>query len=171
METSTNKITDELYNKAREDFIRQAVFLRRNGMSDGKIQDYFVKFLEKRRLDFYDKDNQPKLMGFALNRAIENWCGNKADSKAEHIFYDILNEHDIPFSFQEKIGPYRVDFLIKKNLVFECDGPQHQIAEHIEYDTKRDKYLEKLGYKVMRFDWEIIQLMTDEIIELIKKEI
>jgi very-short-patch-repair endonuclease len=53
------------------------------------------------------------------------------------------------FVRQEAIGPFIVDFVCRdKNLVIEVDGGQH--AESAA-DARRDAYLAREGYRVMRF--------------------
>ncbi len=48
------------------------------------------------------------------------------------------------------VGNYIPDFVcIQKKLIVELDGSQH--LEQEEYDKERTKYLESLGYKVIRF--------------------
>ena len=57
---------------------------------------------------------------------------------------------DIRFYRQRPIGPYIVDFLCSKlKLVIEIDGFTHD--EKVKYDEKRQDYLEKEGYCVLRF--------------------
>ena len=63
----------------------------------------------------------------------------------------------LKFRRQVPIGPYIVDFVcFEKKLIIECDGGQH--SERINEDTKRDTWLQRKGFKVLRF-WnnEIIQ--------------
>jgi very-short-patch-repair endonuclease len=56
----------------------------------------------------------------------------------------------VNFRRQHAIGNYIADFVsIKRKLVIELDGSQH--LEQEEYDIERTKYLEALGYKVIRF--------------------
>ena len=57
-----------------------------------------------------------------------------------------------------EIGPYRVDFLLipkhgnDKGVIIECDGDEfHSTIEALKHDYKRERYLEGLGYRVMRF--------------------
>ncbi len=54
------------------------------------------------------------------------------------------------FRRQKVIGPYIVDFASRDPmLVIELDGDSH--AAQASYDTKRSEYLEKQGYRVLRF--------------------
>jgi very-short-patch-repair endonuclease len=56
----------------------------------------------------------------------------------------------VNFRRQHAIGRYIADFCSPKaRLIIELDGSQH--LEQQEYDNERTKYLNSLGYKVMRF--------------------
>lgn len=57
--------------------------------------------------------------------------------------------YGIDFDRQRIIGNYIVDFYVKKlGLVVEIDGKSHD--DKVEYDAKRQNYLESLGLKVYR---------------------
>jgi very-short-patch-repair endonuclease len=57
---------------------------------------------------------------------------------------------DTKFRRQKVIGPYIVDFGSRNPmLVIELDGESH--GTQINYDQKRTEYLQKLGYRVVRF--------------------
>ena len=56
---------------------------------------------------------------------------------------------------QVPIGPYYVDFLIKKySIVIEVDGPNHLQPEVAEKDHRRDDWLRRRGYRVVRVNSE-----------------
>src|SRR5215207_10037595 len=56
----------------------------------------------------------------------------------------------VTFRRQHAVGNYIPDFSSPKaKLIIELDGSQH--LEQAEYDQERAKYLESLGYKVIRF--------------------
>src|SRR5258706_16437760 len=56
----------------------------------------------------------------------------------------------VTFRRQHAVGNYIPDFCSPKaKLIIELDGSQH--LEQQEYDQERTKYLEALGYKVVRF--------------------
>ena len=60
---------------------------------------------------------------------------------------------------QTKIGPYRADFTLTNipgvdllKLVVELDGQEfHSTPEQRDYDTKRERYLMRHGWQVVRF--------------------
>ena len=76
-------------------------------------------------------------------------------SKQERILWKLLrnsNLNNCKFRRQHPIGDYIVDFIcLEKFLIIEIDGGQHNKSENIEYDNKRTQYLEKRGFKVLRF--------------------
>jgi very-short-patch-repair endonuclease len=56
------------------------------------------------------------------------------------------------FYRQKIIGNYIVDFFCPAaRLVIEIDGSQHLSEQAIEADSDRDRFIGKLGYKVLRF--------------------
>jgi very-short-patch-repair endonuclease len=60
----------------------------------------------------------------------------------------------VKFRRQQPIGDYIVDFVsFNKKLVIEVDGSQHSDIDNIEYDRKRTQYLERRGFRVIRF-WD-----------------
>lgn len=116
---------------------------------------------------FYSRDH-----AFTSEVCIKRFKQNitsKCDSRAESIFCDILFENNIRFNFQHNIGPYRVDYLFDNNVILEGDGPHHYHPRQKEYDIKRDKYLRRKGYKVLRCDWDMVAAMSKEIIEILKE--
>lgn len=76
----------------------------------------------------------------------------KSLTPAERKLWAVLRGDQLGVSFrrQHAIGPYIPDFVcIKKKLIIEVDGSQH--LEQAEYDAARTKYLNSLGYRVIRF--------------------
>jgi very-short-patch-repair endonuclease len=54
------------------------------------------------------------------------------------------------FSRQVVIGPFIADFVARsRKLVIEVDGDSH--GTQIEYDARRTAFLEREGYRVLRF--------------------
>jgi len=74
----------------------------------------------------------------------------------------------IRFRRQAVLGRYIVDFLcLDPKIIIEVDGSQH--AEDIHYDERRTKWLESLGYRVLRY-WnnEVLQEL-DAVLDAIWK--
>ena len=73
---------------------------------------------------------------------------------AEKILWNILRKnqvHGLHFKRQKPIGKYIVDFVcLKKKIVVECDGGQHNEPRNIKYDIERTNYLNNRGFKVIR---------------------
>lgn len=95
--------------------------------------------------------------------------GGKKLNKLEKLFFDSWNEYSIEqededYVFTEEnpigdkglihgvvIGPYKVDFTYG-DCVIELDGHDyHKTKEQRDSDYKRERYLQKLGYTVIRF--------------------
>jgi len=85
----------------------------------------------------------------------------KQMTDAERVLWRYLrnrNLTNLKFRRQVPIGGYIVDFLCyEKKLIIEVDGGQHAVEE--EADRKRTEWLEKQGYRVIRF-WNHDVLMN-----------
>lgn len=66
---------------------------------------------------------------------------------------------NLKFRRQAPIGPYIVDFVCYSiKLIIELDGSQHRDKENMVRDQKRDDWLRKQGFKILRFwDNEILE--------------
>lgn len=59
---------------------------------------------------------------------------------------------EVKFRRQHGIGPYIVDFYCpEQSLVIEVDGDSHADPEQIEKDQRRDRYLQFIGLRVVRY--------------------
>jgi very-short-patch-repair endonuclease len=98
-------------------------------------------------------------------------------SKAEDILAEALLEEKIPFKRKYPISPYEnadgsrgaryyLDFLVDDSLNIEVDG---EVWHDKKKDDIRDKYLEKLGYKVMRFPASQVYFDVNSIREKIRE--
>ena len=68
--------------------------------------------------------------------------------------------HGYRFRRQRPIGTFIVDFAcLKASLIIEVDGRQH--AEQIAKDEARTRFLEKEGFRVVRF-WNYDVLANTE---------
>ena len=73
---------------------------------------------------------------------------------AERIIWYALRAHRLKgagFRRQAPIGPYIADFYCAgAKLVIEIDGADHTEPRQIEHDARRDIYMSRLGYRVLR---------------------
>ncbi len=77
----------------------------------------------------------------------------KEPTEEENKLWHILLKKIRPrFLRQRVIGNYIVDFCCPKlKLIIEVDGEQHYMPENEKYEDRRTAYLEKSGYKIIRF--------------------
>ena len=69
------------------------------------------------------------------------------------LWYEFLKSLPITFNRQKVIGNYIVDFYCAfAKIVIEIDGSQHFSEENIVLDKERDKYLNSLGLRVLRYN-------------------
>ena len=72
----------------------------------------------------------------------------------------------IQFYRQKPIGNYIVDFYASSvQLVVEVDGSHHFDGIQAKHDKQRNEYLERLGFKVLRFDDRQVLMQTDAVVE------
>ena len=96
----------------------------------------------------------------------------KNSTDAERLLWSKLRSKQIEglkFRRQQPIRDIIVDFVsFEKRVVVELDGGQH--AEQGRRDFQRDDFLERHGFKVLRF-WnnEILEHL-DDVLEVIRKE-
>ncbi|MBR0825498.1 endonuclease domain-containing protein [Bradyrhizobium manausense] len=83
----------------------------------------------------------------------------------EHLLWRALKTLPVDgthFRRQAPIGPYVVDFFCPaKRLIIELDGGHHNDDETAARDHERQRWLEKEGYRVLRF-WnsDVMENMT-----------
>jgi very-short-patch-repair endonuclease len=67
----------------------------------------------------------------------------------------LLRREGLHFRRQTEIGSYYVDFVCHRaKIVIELDGVHHATPEQMTYDAERTKFLEAVGYRVIRF-WNV----------------
>ena len=91
----------------------------------------------------------------------------KSGTKGEALLWrDVLKAKQYwPYQFNRQyiIGDYIVDFICRKlHLIIEIDGSSHFAKS--EEDYKRQVFLEKQGYVIMRFAESIVVYRIDEVI-------
>ena len=102
----------------------------------------------------------------------------KRSTSAEVELWNILKSRKLEgrkFRRQYSIGSYIADFCCpSEKLIIELDGDPHGEYHKIYEDENRDKYLESLGFTVLRFENRFVfqepEHVKDEIRKVIAKE-
>jgi very-short-patch-repair endonuclease len=87
---------------------------------------------------------------------------------AEQYLWEHLRRKTLGVDFlrQHIIGDYIVDFVSRHDgLVIEVDGGYHSEPQQHEDDVRRENYLERMGYHVMRFSNEEVLFDIDNVIK------
>ena len=108
-------------------------------------------------------------------KSFRSFLRNKSTS-AEAALWDNLKSKQLDgrkFRRQYSIGIYIVDFCCpSEKLIIELDGDPHGEYYKIQKDENRDKYLESLGFTVLRFENRFVfkepEYLKDEIRKGIK---
>ena len=125
---------------------------------------------ERRKFGYETGDPQSyKLISeFALKH-------RKNPTEAEELIWKKLRNkklENFKFRRQHIIGKYIADFVcLNKKLVVEIDGLIHQLPENKEKDRIRTKWLEKNGYKVIRFSNDEVLKNIDKVLNSILIEL
>jgi very-short-patch-repair endonuclease len=90
----------------------------------------------------------------------------KHQTDAEKLLWNRLRNRQLEnckFRRQQAVGPYITDFLcLEPKLVIELDGGQH--STQMEQDEQRTRYLQSLGYRVLRFWNHEVLRKTDAVL-------
>jgi 5-methyltetrahydrofolate--homocysteine methyltransferase len=93
-------------------------------------------------------------------------------TEAESLLWDVLNNKKLDgykFRRQHIIGNYIADFIcLKTNLIVEVDGSIHQLPENKISDKERTDWLQKEGYRVIRFTNKEVLSNLDFVIKELK---
>ena len=158
------EITEKLHNRAISDFQPVIEQMAAEGCSKDQIIKAYQAHMRMKTSQYYEKLKGMTSIATILKNAD---IAEKADSKAEMIFYTLMENSGIRFTFQHVIGPYRADYLVMGYLVIEIDGPQHDK----KHDEQRDKYLRKMGYKIIRIPTWVLMSCPEAAIQEIKEAI
>lgn len=111
-----------------------------------KISDSRIKFL---------KEN-PDMVPYRLNHY------SKGESYPEKYFSNIFDIYNIEVFKQYPISIYQLDFaILDKKIDIEIDGEQHYTDKRIiESDKRRNEFLYKEGWKVIRIRWSHYQKLS-----------
>ncbi|MFZ1991970.1 MAG: DUF559 domain-containing protein [Alphaproteobacteria bacterium] len=95
----------------------------------------------------------------------------RAMTNAEVILWSRLREHALAglrFRRQHPIGPYVADFAsVSLRLVIELDGATHSSTSEITHDRRRDAFLRKRGWHVLRFGNDAVYRHLHGVLETI----
>ncbi len=72
------------------------------------------------------------------------------------------------FRRQVIVGPFIADFAcLATRLIIEVDGSQHGLPAQQDYDVRRTRYLERQGFRVLRFWSAQVLRETSSVIDTI----
>jgi very-short-patch-repair endonuclease len=93
--------------------------------------------------------------------------------QAEKIFWSFARNRQLngyKFKRQVPVGPYIADFVcLERKLIIELDGPFH--ARRAGYDAKRDSFLERQGFSVLRISNEELAGDASGVVAMILNEL
>ena len=93
--------------------------------------------------------------------------------QAEKIFWNLARNRQLngyKFKRQVPVGPYIADFVcLERKLIIELDGPFH--ARRAGYDAKRDLFLERQGFSVLRISNEELAGDASGVVAMILNEL
>ncbi len=96
-------------------------------------------------------------------------------TEAENALWQMLrgkNLQGYKFRRQHIIGPFITDFIcLAKKLVIEVDGLIHQLPDNLISDAERTVWLNKQGFKVIRFKNEEVLGNSDEVLKSILRKV
>ena len=95
----------------------------------------------------------------------------RRSTEAERLLWDHLRNRrlaGLKFRRQHPLGPYIVDFYCAAHrLIVEVDGPIHAYTQ--EQDTIRSEWLDRYGYRVLRFTNEEVLYSLESVLERIRQ--
>jgi very-short-patch-repair endonuclease len=97
---------------------------------------------------------------------IKGWASRKnlEPSYPEKFFMKVLDNNNIKYERELRVGKYFIDFAIKdKMIALEIDGKQHLYEDRIESDKRKDKFLRKKNWDVYRIPWKNINTLEGKI--------
>lgn len=91
-------------------------------------------------------------------------------SYPEKLTMDILNQRELEFEYEKKVGKFFIDFAFNKYMIaLEIDGRTHDDIHVKEKDIRKDKFLNEKGWSVYRIKWTNTKEHYKEINEFINK--
>ena len=93
-------------------------------------------------------------------------------TEAESLLWNYLRCDGLgrPFKRQHIIGDYIVDFVcLSEKLIVEIDGGYHSLPEQVISDEQRTEWLEKRGFRIVRFTNNEVFYDIKDVLETIKE--
>lgn len=100
------------------------------------------------------------------------WILVEMDSPLERRLYYALRKHyKGKIRAQYPFGPYWIDLALPEyKLALECDGDSYHSGRKMqEHDQKRDAYMRKRGWKVMRFSTRQLKYFMPSVVKRIQQ--
>lgn len=140
---------EEQHNKEHQDKIKEYITLKNYFMYERAIKRFEHSGLEGGKKARF---TEPSII---VKEYIDN-NPETLDSTEEVIFLIAMVEEEIKVKCQQKIGRYKVDFLLPEyKTIVEIDGFLHK--HHKRADQNRDAFLrEEMGK-----GWEVVRIPTD----------
>jgi very-short-patch-repair endonuclease len=97
----------------------------------------------------------------------------KCESYIERKLYNRLWVEGYKMRTQEPCGRYKIDIVIPKyKIAIECDGEEwHSSPKQKEHDRRKDRFLRKNGWTVIRFTGKRIVNRLESCVERVNNEI
>ena len=120
-----------------------------------KLSDETKKKISNSRKEYLK--NNPDKVPYLLNHS-------RNESYPEKYFTEVFLDKNINITKSYRIGLYELDFcILDKKIDIEVDGSQHYLDNKIiESDKRRNKYLEDLGWDIIRIKWSEYQLLNKD---------
>ncbi|HZH58645.1 MAG TPA: DUF559 domain-containing protein [Metabacillus sp.] len=102
-----------------------------------------------------------------------NFQRNKCQSPIERRLFNALTYRGFNVRTQERCGPYWIDLALPTyRIAIECDGKAyHSMPEQKKHDKKKDKYLRRNGWSVLRFTGSDINGNMPKVLRRIEKKV
>lgn len=98
---------------------------------------------------------------------------NKCESYIERRLYDALTSRVYSVTTQVWCGKYRIDLaLMGLRIVIECDGKDyHSSPDQKAHDRRKNAYLRRKGWKVIRFSGRQINQDLRKVLQRIEEAV
>lgn len=133
------------------------IYNRRKTCSDNCFKIY------KSNIKIYSPETCKKLSDISKKLMkegkIKPFCSRNITSYPEKFWIKVLNNNNINYIREKRVGKYFLDFYIEKHnkmIDLEIDGKQHLYPERINSDKTRDDFLKSLNYIIYRISWNEI---------------